>query len=265
MVLTQTSSSPPHRDGRNGDPEAHPHIPQPTTTLDLRNLTRSAHDVVMFSMEEARRFNHNYVGTEHLLLALLRGSDNRAHDVLLTLGLELFKVRSAVEFIVGRGERQVTGAIGLTPRAKEAIRLAKDEARRLDHPATGPEHILLGLIGEGEGIAAGVLESLGMSLERVRPEVEKLPPPHAEEAQFEVDEMMPATPTVVWQYLVVRTVRRDGEPRIEPGEDLPDRLAGMRLQDALPHLGAAGWELAGIDQALESNGPGTLYIFKRPG
>ncbi len=85
-----------------------------------------------------------------------------------TLGVELNKVRSAVEFIIGRGDRIVLGDIGLTPRAKKVIELAVDEARRLNHHYIGTEHLLLGLVREGEGIAAGVLESLGVNLDKVR-------------------------------------------------------------------------------------------------
>jgi len=91
--------------------------------------------------------------------------------VLNNLGIELNKVRSAVEFIIGRGDRMVMGEIGLTPRAKRVIELAVDEARRLNHHYIGTEHLLLGLVREGEGIAAGVLESLGVSLEKVRAQV----------------------------------------------------------------------------------------------
>src|SRR5207248_11664555 len=86
-------------------------------------------------------------------------------------GVELNKVRSAVEFIIGRGDRMVIGDISLTPRAKKVIELAVEEARRLNHNYIGTEHLLLGLVREGEGIAAGVLESLGVNLEKVRQQV----------------------------------------------------------------------------------------------
>src|SRR5439155_779975 len=115
-----------------------------------------------------QRFQHNYIGTEHLLLGLVREGEGVAAKVLSNLGVELNKVRSAVEFIIGRGDRIVLGEIGLTPRAKKVIELAVDEARRLNHHYIGTEHLLLGLVREGEGIAAGVLESLGVNLEKVR-------------------------------------------------------------------------------------------------
>jgi len=127
-----------------------------------------------FAQEEAQRFNHSYIGTEHILLGLVREEEGIAAKVLSNLGVELNKVRSAVEFIIGRGERIVSGEIGLTPRAKKAIELALDEARRLSHNYIGTEHLLLGLLREGEGVAAGVLESLGISLENARAETLKV-------------------------------------------------------------------------------------------
>jgi ATP-dependent Clp protease ATP-binding subunit ClpC len=137
-------------------------------------FTERARRVLTLAQEEAQRFNHNYIGTEHLLLGLVREGDGVAAKVLANLGVELSKVRSAVEFIIGRGDRAVMGEIGLTPRAKKVIELAVDEARRLNHHYIGTEHVLLGLVREGEGIAAGVLESLGVNLERVRAETTRI-------------------------------------------------------------------------------------------
>ena len=134
-------------------------------------FTERARKVLTLAQEEAQRFNHNYIGTEHLLLGLVREGEGVAAKVLANMGVELNKVRSAVEFIIGRGDRMVMGEIGLTPRAKKVIELAVDEARRLNHHYIGTEHLLLGLVREGEGIAAGVLESLGVSLDKVRAQV----------------------------------------------------------------------------------------------
>lgn len=134
-------------------------------------FTERARRVLTLAQEEAQRFNHNYIGTEHLLLGLVREGDGVAARVLNNLGVQLPKVRSAVEFIIGKGEQMVMGEIGLTPRAKKVIELAVDEARRLNHSYIGTEHLLLGLVREGEGIAAGVLESLGVSLDKVRAQV----------------------------------------------------------------------------------------------
>jgi ATP-dependent Clp protease ATP-binding subunit ClpA len=131
-------------------------------------FTERARRVLSLAQEESRRFQHNYIGTEHLLLGLVREGEGVAAKVLGSMGVELNKVRSSVEFIIGRGDRIVLGEIGLTPRAKKVIELAVDEARRFNHHYIGTEHLLLGLVREGEGIAAGVLESLGVNLKKVR-------------------------------------------------------------------------------------------------
>jgi ATP-dependent Clp protease ATP-binding subunit ClpC len=126
------------------------------------------------AQEEAQHFGHNYIDTEHILLGLIAEEDSVASQVLANLGVAVSKVRSAVEFIVGRGGRPNTSEVGLTPRAKKVIELAVDEARRLNHSYIGTEHLLLGLLREREGSAAGVLESLGVTLDRVMVEVNKL-------------------------------------------------------------------------------------------
>jgi ATP-dependent Clp protease ATP-binding subunit ClpA len=137
-------------------------------------FTERARRVLTLAQEEAQRFNHNYIGTEHLLLGLVREGDGVAAKVLANLGVKLQDVRSAVEFIIGRGDCPILGEIGLTPRAKKVIDYAIDEGRRLNHNYIGTEHLLLGLVREGEGIAAGVLESLGVNLERLRTETTRL-------------------------------------------------------------------------------------------
>ncbi len=141
---------------------------QPNDRNQFDKFTERARRVLSLSQEEAQRFQHNYIGTEHLLLGLVREGEGVAAKVLSHLGVELNKVRSAVEFIIGRGDHIILGEIGLTPRAKKVIELAVDEARRLNHHYIGTEHLLLGLVREGEGIAAGVLESLGVKLDKVR-------------------------------------------------------------------------------------------------
>ncbi len=137
-------------------------------------FTDGARKALRLAQEEAQRFQHDSIDTEHLLLGLLREREGVAANVLNSLGVELNKVRDAVEFLIGRGDRVVLGEIRLTPRAKRVIELAVDEARRLNHHAIGTEHLLLGLVREGEGLAVGVLESLGVRLERVRTETMKM-------------------------------------------------------------------------------------------
>jgi ATP-dependent Clp protease ATP-binding subunit ClpA len=147
--------------------------PRPTNAPSRNRFdkfTARARKVLSLAQEEAQRFQHNYIGTEHLLLGLVREGQGVAARVLQNLGVDLPEVRNSVENIIGRGDRIVRGEIGLTPRAKKVIELSVDEARRLNHHYIGTEHMLLGLVREGEGIAAGVLESLGVTLERVRRE-----------------------------------------------------------------------------------------------
>ena len=131
-------------------------------------FTDRARGVLTYAQDEARRFDHNYIGTEHLLLGLVRQKDGMAARVLADMSVDLAKVRTAVEFIIGRGAQPVVGEVGLTPRAKRVIELAIAEARTLRHHYIGTEHLLLGIIREGEGIAAGVLESLGVDLDKTR-------------------------------------------------------------------------------------------------
>ena len=140
----------------------------------FEKFSERARRVLSLAQEEAQRFNHNYIGTEHILLGLVRETEGVAARVLANLGIDLTKVRSAVEFIIGRGEKPVQGEIGLTPRAKKVVELAVDEARRMNHNYIGTEHLLIGLLREGEGVAAGVLESLGITLDKVRSETHRI-------------------------------------------------------------------------------------------
>ena len=140
----------------------------------FEKFSESARKVLSLAQEEAQQFNHNYIGTEHILLGLVREQECVAAKVLVNLSVQLNKVRSAVEFIIGRGERAASGEIGLTPRAKKVIELSVDEARRLNHQYIGTEHLLIGLLREGDGVAAGVLESLGVNLEKARAETTRL-------------------------------------------------------------------------------------------
>jgi ATP-dependent Clp protease ATP-binding subunit ClpA len=141
--------------------------------------------VLALAQDEAIRFNHNYIGTEHLLLGLVREGESVAARVLDSLGVELSKVRTAVEFSVGRGDSTTSPSeIMLTPRTKKVIELAIDEARNLGHRHVRTEHLLLGLVREGEGIASGMLESLGVSYQNVRRELMRmLSQPYAESAE----------------------------------------------------------------------------------
>lgn len=134
--------------------------------------TERAQRVIVLAQDEARRLNYDYVGTEHLLLGLIREGEGIAAKALQSLGIQLEQVRAEVEKMIGKGSASTRGEIGFTPRAKKVmIELAIEEARLLGHNYVGTEHILLGLIREGEGVAAQVLQNLGAELERVRNQV----------------------------------------------------------------------------------------------
>ena len=134
----------------------------------LDRFTKRARRVLTLAQEEALRLNHNYIGTEHLLLGLVREENGVAVKVLRELGVEPSQVIRAVERTVGRGERAPFGKPTLAPRTKRVIELAVDEARLMGHHYIGTEHLLLGLVREGEGIAVNVLRGLGINLDRVR-------------------------------------------------------------------------------------------------
>jgi len=139
-----------------------------TLTIPAEKFTEKMRLVLDLAQEEAHELHHNYVGTEHLLLGLLREGESIAYNVLHSLGIELEAVRRAVTFIVGPGKEAVTGEIGFTPRAVAATTLAFNEAGHLRQEKIAPEHLLLGLTREGEGIAAGLMRAFGTTLEKVR-------------------------------------------------------------------------------------------------
>jgi ATP-dependent Clp protease ATP-binding subunit ClpA len=140
----------------------------------FERFTDRARRAVVLAQEEARLLNHNYVGTEHLLLGLIHEGEGVAAKALESLGISLQAVRREVEEIIGQGQSAPTGHIPFTPRAKKVLELSLREAKQLGHNYIGTEHILLGLIREGEGVAAQVLVKLGASLDRVRQQVIQL-------------------------------------------------------------------------------------------
>jgi ATP-dependent Clp protease ATP-binding subunit ClpC len=140
----------------------------------FERFTDRARRVVVFAQEEARLLNHNYIGTEHLLLGLLREGEGVAAKALESLGIALDDVRTQVQAIIGQGSEAPTGHIPFTPRAKKVLELSLREALRLGHNYIGTEHVLLGLVEEGEGVAAQVLVKKGATLEAVRGAVLKL-------------------------------------------------------------------------------------------
>src|SRR5437879_7019340 len=140
----------------------------------FERFTDRARRVVVLAQEEARMLNHNYIGTEHILLGLIHEGEGVAAKALESIGISLEAVRSQVEEIIGQGQAAPTGHIPFTPRAKKVLELSLREALQLGHNSIGTEHILLGLIREGEGVAAQVLQKLGADLGRVRQQVIQL-------------------------------------------------------------------------------------------
>ena len=140
----------------------------------FERFTDRARRVVVLAQEEARMLSHNYIGTEHILLGLIHEGEGVAAKALESLGISLEAVRQQVEEIIGQGQQAPSGHIPFTPRAKKVLELSLREALQLGHNYIGTEHILLGLIREGEGVAAQVLVKLGADLNRVRQQVIQL-------------------------------------------------------------------------------------------
>src|SRR5215831_2221650 len=140
----------------------------------MSNFTPRAQQVLALARKEADRFNHNYLGTEHLLLGLIKLGQGVAVNVLQKMGLDLETVRMEVEKQVGTGpDQKMIGNIPYTPRVKKVLDLAKREAKNLNHTYIGTEHILLGLLREGDGVAARILRSLDVDIEQTRQEILK--------------------------------------------------------------------------------------------
>lgn len=159
-------------------------------------FTERAQQVLVLAQEEAKRLNHNFIGTEHILLGLVREGSGIAARALQSLGVELPRVRSEVEKIIGKGDKSSAQGISYTPRAKKVIELAIEEGQNLGHNYVGTEHLLLGLLREGEGIAAQVLTNLGVDLKKARREVIQLLGGEAQLGSGQTSKNTPQTPTL---------------------------------------------------------------------
>ncbi|MBA3551749.1 MAG: ATP-dependent Clp protease ATP-binding subunit [Actinobacteria bacterium] len=166
----------------------------------FERFTDRARRVVVLAQEEARMLNHNYIGTEHILLGLIHEGEGVAAKALESLGISLEAVRSQVEEIIGQGQAAPTGHIPFTPRAKKVLELSLREALQLGHNYIGTEHILLGLIREGEGVAAQVLQKLGADLNRVRQQVIQLLSGHIGKGEGQPGEQAPQGSMVLDQF-----------------------------------------------------------------
>jgi ATP-dependent Clp protease ATP-binding subunit ClpC len=137
----------------------------------FERFSERARHVVVLAQDEARALRHNYIGTEHLLLGLLREEEGMAARALVSLGITVEKVRAQVARIVGQGDEVTSGQIPFTPRAKKVLELALREALTLGHNHVGTEHVLLGLVREGEGVAARILLDFGADADNTRTRV----------------------------------------------------------------------------------------------
>jgi hypothetical protein len=159
---------------QSSGPSAPPPFESFNSGESVRNFSPRAQQVLALSRKEADRFNHNFVGTEHLLLGLIRLGQGTAVKVLGEMGLNLESVRAEVEKQIGTGpDQKMCGNIPYTPRVKKVLSLAAKEARALNHTFVGTEHILLGLLREGDGVAARVLANLGVHAEGTRQQILK--------------------------------------------------------------------------------------------
>ena len=139
----------------------------------FERFTDRARRVVVLAQEEARLLNHNYIGTEHILLGLIHEGEGVAAKALESLGISLEAVRSQVEEIIGQGGSSPSGHIPFTPRAKKVLELSLREAIRLHHNFIAPEHIMLGLLREGHGLAMLIMADKGIDFDRVRDDLER--------------------------------------------------------------------------------------------
>jgi len=140
----------------------------------FKRYTEKVRKVIMMAQEEAVNLNHNYIGTEHILVGLVKESEGIAGRILRELGVEPERVIEAIEKIVGRGQYQEVSEITFTPRAKKVLELASQEASRLGQNYIGTEHILLGLIKEGSGVATRILTEMGLDMENIYTQVMKV-------------------------------------------------------------------------------------------
>jgi hypothetical protein len=163
----------------------------------MNNFTPRAQQVLALARKEADRFNHNFVGTEHLLLGLIKLGQGVAVNVLQKLGLDLETVRLEVEKQVGTGpDQKMMGNIPYTPRVKKVLALAQKEAKALNHTYVGTEHILLGLLREGDGVAARVLKNLDVDIEQTRQEILKELDPNFSATARGAGSSPPSTPPI---------------------------------------------------------------------
>ena len=209
----------------------------------FERFTERARRVVVFAQEEARELNHSYIGTEHLLLGLMRDADSVAAQALQELEIRQDAVREQVTEIIGRGKRAPSSHIPFTPRAKKVLELSLREALQLSHNYIGTEHILLGLIREGEGVAAQVLVKLGGNLAVVREKVIEIIPAAAENVEF-TERLRPAGATSLEGILGPLAAISDRLDAIATRLDAIERHLGLREEPGPARAGSGPEETA---------------------
>jgi ATP-dependent Clp protease ATP-binding subunit ClpA len=226
----------------------------------FERFTDRARRVVVLAQEEARVLNHNYIGTEHILLGLLREGDGVAAKALESLGISLETVRQQVEGIIGQGQQAPSGHIPFTPRAKKVLELSLREALQLGHNYIGTEHILLGLIHEGHGVAAQVLVRLGAGLDRVRQQVVEMVTVQESESGSETSR--PFLSPRSWERSEVLKTLRAIDSRLAAIEEhlgipkRPDAEQAEAAGEAGPPEGEASAAEAASSEAPSGEGPG---------
>ena len=205
----------------------------------FERFTERAKKVLTLAQDEAQQSHHNYIGTEHLLLGLLREDDGLAAKVLNNLGVEIGRVRQTIESVLGRNERIRIQQIIPTSRVKKVIEISFEEAQRMGHNYVGTEHLLLGLLIEGEGIAAHVLSDLGVTLDSARREIGRLLV--STEGIYGIGSRVlvhdPEPPYRLWEGTVTKIERQELEISV------PERTAGemVRADEKLVHRIPMGW------------------------
>jgi ATP-dependent Clp protease ATP-binding subunit ClpC len=218
----------------------------------FERFTDKARDVVVLAQEDSRALGHNYIGTEHLLLGLLRVEDGVAAKVLSSLGVSHEQVQEQVEHVIGRGESQrAAGQIPFTPRAKKVLELALREALSIGHDYIGTEHILLGLARENAGVAARILLDCGVGSDQIRTKVIEVLGPVGIQRGRRRPRGFPRSRGTVVEMLE----RTQWEFRVERRDELDDEAA-----EWLNVLGSEGWELTAVVPHTDGH---LQLVFKR--
>lgn len=234
------------------------------SSLQLDDFDEHARQAVRMAIAAAYRFNHERVGTEHLLLGVVDERHGRAAEILAELGFEPSKVRQSVEFIMGQGRHTTSAEPDLTVRAHRVLESARRESKQFRCDLVGTEHLLLGILLESDGLGAGVLASLGVTTQRVRArlatDLEATILQSGAVVTSAGEHMLKAQ----WEYLVLETVREEGGVRVSRlNEQEAHRFSSVSLHWTLQVLGDETWELVGIDAPRGRDEGGTVYVFKR--